>query len=110
MKIGTMSSSYIGRYGLEAGLEKMRNHGYETMDYQAFCNTEAALFSTSEHEFEQRLTAERRAAQTAGIEIFQAHGPWRYPIRDFLPRSALSALKKWPGRSVAALCSAAPIW
>lgn len=83
MKIGTISSAYLNRYGLERGAERMRAHGYEAMDYQPFGNTETPLFALSEHDFEKQLTAERRAIEAAGIEIFQAHGPWRFPIRDF---------------------------
>lgn len=94
MKIGTMSSSYVNRYGLEAGLEKMRAHGYEATDYQPFCNTETALFTLSDREFEQKLTAERKAFEAAGIELFQAHGPWRFPMKDFYAEQRAERFEK----------------
>ena len=83
MKIGIMSGAYIGRYGWDEGLSKMRSHGYEAIDDQSFCNTETALFQMSEKEYEATLTERRRKYEANGIEVYQAHGPWRYPIRDF---------------------------
>ena len=83
IKIGIMSGAYVDRYGWAAGLEKMREHGYEAMDDQSFCNTETALFAATEREFEQTLRERRRLCEAAGIEVSQTHGPWRYPIRDF---------------------------
>ena len=82
MKIGIVSGAYL-RYGLDKGLEKMREHGYEAMDYSSFCNTETPLFTCSESDFEKTLREQRQRIDAAGIEIYQAHGPWRYPILDF---------------------------
>lgn len=84
MKIGIMSGAYIGRYGWDGGLAKMREHGYEAIDDQSFANTENnALFTATETEFEKMLTERRQKCAANGIEISQIHGPWRYPIRDF---------------------------
>ena len=83
MKIGIESAKYLRRYGVEAGAETMRRHGFEAMDYSDLCNTETALWALPEKEFEQTLTAQRRVIEAAGIEIYQAHGPWRFPMRDF---------------------------
>ena len=83
MKIGIESSAYVGRYGFEKGLKRMKAHGYECADYQNFVNTETELFTLSDTEFEKYLLTEKDAYAQAGIEIFQAHGPWRYPPQDF---------------------------
>ena len=83
MKIGIESSAYLGRYGLEEGLKRMKAHGYECVDMQDFINTETELFSLNESGFEKYLLKEKAACEEAGIEIFQAHGPWRYPPQDF---------------------------
>jgi len=83
MKIGIESSAYAGRYGLEEGLRCMKAHGYECVDYQDFVNTETELFTLSDAEFEKRLLADKDIHAQAGIEIFQVHGPWRYPPQDF---------------------------
>ena len=82
MKIGIESAAYISRYGLAEGLRKMKAHGYECVDYQDFIHTETELFRVSDAEFERRLLEEKTAYAEAGIEIFQTHGPWRYPPQD----------------------------
>ena len=94
MKIGIESARYLRRYGVERGLEKMRLHGFEAMDYSELCNTEGALWSLPEREFERELTAQRRAIDAAGVEIYQAHGPWRYPIRDFFAAQRAERFEK----------------
>ena len=94
MKIGIMSGAYIGRYGWEIGPQKMADHGYEAVDYQAFANTNRPLFSLSERDFEATLKQERAAMERAGIEIYQAHGPWRYPILDFTAQQRAERFEK----------------
>ncbi len=84
MKIGIMSSAYISRYGWDGGLAKMREHGFEAIDDQTFCYTESsALFTATEAEFEKTLLERRQKYAAHGIEVYQVHGPWRYPIHDF---------------------------
>ena len=84
MKIGITADAYVGRYGWDKGPEKMRAHGFEAVDDQSFCTTaNNVLFTSTEAEFEKILTERRRKYEANGIEVYQAHGPWRYPIRDF---------------------------
>ena len=59
--------------------------GYDTVDIQAFIDTETELFSCSDGEFERILREDARAIRGAGLEISQTHGPWRYPPRDADP-------------------------
>lgn len=82
MKIGITTTSYTGRYGLREGAARMKRHGYDCGDYQDLVNTKTALFSCDTAEFERRLTEERKIFNDSGIEISQAHGPWRYPPQD----------------------------
>ena len=82
LKIGIDENAYCKKYGFEKGLERMRTHGYEGLDYQEFVNTDNPLFDKSPHEFEAYLKAQRSATEGAGIMIHQVHGPWRIPIRD----------------------------
>lgn len=83
MKIGIESSFYPERYGLESGIERMASQGYNCVDYQSFVNTNTYLFEVSNSEFEEILKMERTAYENGGIEIAQAHGPWRWPPQDF---------------------------
>ena len=87
MKIGIASYAYIDPYGYEKGIEKLKRHGYDCVDYN--CNifpnlvdTEHKIFSLSDAELERKLTYERKLYKNAGIFINQTHGPWRYPPRD----------------------------
>lgn len=82
-KVGIESGAYLDRYGFSEGLKKMKEHGYECLDYQAFVHTDTALFQVSEGEFEERLLSEKRRVEDEGIEISQTHGPWRWPPQDF---------------------------
>ncbi len=83
MKIGIEQAAYLGRYGFDEGLARMRAHGYECLDYQAFVHTETDLFRMSETEFEATLCEQAEKIRRAGIEISQTHGPWRWPPQDF---------------------------
>ena len=94
MKIGIMSGAYIGRYGWDKGLEKMRAHGYEAIDDQTFCNTDTALFQMSEAEFEATLQERRRKYEANGIEVAQIHGPWRFPMLDFTKEQRAERFEK----------------
>lgn len=81
-KIGIGSDAYLDRYGFSEGLERMKKHGYDCLDYQNFIHTETPLFQLGEKEFEQRLLEEGNAIRKAGILISQTHGPWRCPPED----------------------------
>lgn len=83
MKIG-IQSSYLSRYGVAAGAQRMKAHGYDCVDYN-LSNTEDAMFQLSEAAFEKQLREVQRTLSAAGIRVSQTHGPWRYPARDFTP-------------------------
>lgn len=82
MKTGIASGAYFGLYGSLSAYKKMKAHGYDCVDYQNFCHTDTELFNVSDKEFEKKLLQEKDLAKEAGIEIFQTHGPWRWPPRD----------------------------
>jgi len=81
MKIG-ITEYYLRRYGLLDGLRRMKMHGYECLECQQFLETDTELFAVSITEFEKRVREFGHIVQSEGIEIHQAHGPWRYPPRD----------------------------
>ena len=94
MKIGITTGGYLHRYGYEKGLERMRAHGYETLDYGDFSDTETPLFAGTESEFEKTLSAQRDQITAAGIEISQVHGPWRWPMHDETPENRAERFEK----------------
>lgn len=83
MKIGVSIEPY-GKaahcYGDEK-FEKTRGFGFSAIDYN-MSNTKNALYSMDEEAFRQKILAEKAAAEAAGLEIFQVHGPWRSPPKD----------------------------
>lgn len=93
-KIGAESAGYFGLDGAWEGFLKMKSHGFDCADYHNLWNTENGLFTLDEGEFERRMTEHRRAAENAGIEIYQVHGPWRYPPRDATPEERAERLEK----------------
>lgn len=83
MKLGIISGAYFGKQGDVEGLKHMKDHGYECMDYNFLANTDTCVFYKLEgEEFEKALMDLREKVNSAGIEICQTHGPWRWPPRD----------------------------
>ena len=83
MKIGVSIEPY-GKAAHCFGEEKFKkisSFGFSAIDYN-MSNTRNALYAMDDSEFEQKILAETAAAQAAGLEIFQVHGPWRSPPKD----------------------------
>ena len=84
MKIGiradTLDVGSYGRWG-ELTYKKLRELGFECSDYNMM-STETVIYEAEEKETEKILAHEKELAEDAGIEIFQAHGPWCWPLRD----------------------------
>jgi sugar phosphate isomerase/epimerase len=85
-KIGIESSAY---YRITKNAEEafclMKSHGYDCVDHDTFANTKPEILALPEEEFERVITNHRKAAEDAGITIYQIHGPWRYPPQDATP-------------------------
>ncbi len=94
-KIGIIVSPYgraYGRYGKEKFL-KVKQHGYNAVDYDLI-DTNSELYSVNEEELKQIINAEKNAAQSAGIQISQIHGPWRWPPQDESPQEREERMDK----------------
>ncbi|MBP5631669.1 MAG: sugar phosphate isomerase/epimerase [Clostridia bacterium] len=66
----------------EAELKEIRALGYDCVDFQSFCHTENIFFDGTVRDMEKLLKRVKIAAENAGIEISQTHGPWRWPPQD----------------------------
>ena len=81
MKIGTefniFSSGYC-RYGDKKYI-KLKEHGFSCIDFN-MSNTNTELYTSPASD--ELLLREKSLADNAGIEIYQAHGPWRSPPKD----------------------------
>lgn len=94
MKTGIGSSAY---FGLNSTLEefiKIKAHGYDCIDYQNFTDTETSLFTISDEAFEKRLREEASFAEKAGLSIYQAHAPWRWPPQDATEEDRAERMEK----------------
>ena len=83
MKIGVSISPY-GKaaycYGDEK-FEKLRTFGFSAIDFN-LSNTKNALYAMDDAGFTQKILSEKAAAQAAGLEIFQVHGPMHSVQKD----------------------------
>ena len=66
----------------EAELKEIKALGYDCVDFQSFCHTENIFFDGTVRDMEKLLKRVKIAAENAGIEISQTHGPWRWPPQD----------------------------
>lgn len=80
------------RFG-ENKFKKVAAHNFSYVDY-CMADTDDKLYSLSDTEFKEFLSSERENAEKAGIEIFQVHGPWRWPPKDSTPSERAERLCK----------------
>lgn len=94
MKTGITDSAYLYLGSHAAAFARMKQHGYDCTDYQGLVDTETPLFQEDAAGLERILSGIRRDAQNAGIEIYQAHGPWRWPPQDSTPEEREERFEK----------------
>lgn len=85
MKIGICPTDHVKAYGFEEGIFKIREHGFDCLDYQNFISTETDFFCLERTAFEKVLLRERATFERAGLFVHQAHAPFRFPIKDGTP-------------------------
>lgn len=61
---------------------KLKEHGFSCIDFE-MANTDSFLYIQDQEEVEKILLAEKQLANESGVEFYQAHGPWRYPVKDY---------------------------
>lgn len=94
MKIGITAGSYT-RYGITEGSRKAREHGFDCFDFGGFINTESDFFNLPEAEFKAELLYQKKLIEAEGIVVWQSHGPWRHPARDFTPEERAERLQSF---------------
>lgn len=82
LRIGTTEEYYTVAYGFEEGIHRLKKQGYDGMDYSEFVDTRLELFQKDHIQFVKYLEHQKKVCQSEGLEIYQAHGPWRYPPKD----------------------------
>lgn len=95
MKFGTYMSIYghaYARYG-EARYLKMKEHGYDGVDF-SLAGTGDPFYTLPQDESDALLRHEAELAAAAGIEIYQTHGPWRWPSQDATEEDRAERMEK----------------
>lgn len=76
MRIGLESAAYFGLYDYDEGFKKLREHGYDCIDYAELCKRHSDLYKFSEDKYRGFLTDIGESADKHGVEITQLHGLW----------------------------------
>lgn len=81
MKTGITASSYFPYYGEEQGLARIREDGFDAIDY-SLANYAHPFYAMPEEEAEKAVCRLSGAVYAEGLTVSQTHGPWRWPPRD----------------------------
>ena len=111
MKIGVSVEPYgkaANCFGEEL-FQKLSSFGFSAIDYN-ITGTRYELYSMDDAAFEERLAKEKAAAQAAGMEIHQMHGPWRSPPRDATPEDRQERMEKMKRSILAAHLLGCKYW
>ncbi len=73
--------------------KKIREHGYSCVDF-ALGNTDTPVYNSPHSEAKSILLREKARADAEGIEIWQVHGPWRWPPRDLASEDRAERMEK----------------
>jgi sugar phosphate isomerase/epimerase len=94
MRIGTADGPYVKRHGFEKGIVRIAELGFDCLDCQCFVDTDIPLFQMDAAGFERELKRRRAFVESCGLSIWQTHGPWRYPPRDFTAEERAERFEK----------------
>ena len=76
LKTGIVSSAYFKYNDFDAGLQQLKNDGYDCCDYHGFIHAVSPLYHYSEEELASYLTDVRVCAEKYGVEMWQLHAQW----------------------------------
>lgn len=79
MRIGTTMGGY-DRFG-NRKYQKVKDHGFFAVDFN-LSDTNTDYYTLPLQEVSLLLRQERLLAQDADVDIWQVHGPWRWPPQD----------------------------
>jgi sugar phosphate isomerase/epimerase len=80
LKIGIESSAYLSLDNYKEGLKKLKEHGYDCIDYQEVASAESECFSWDENRRRTYFSDLKSYADMLGISFSQMHGLW--PTND----------------------------
>jgi len=83
-KAGIQTGEFFGR-DLAVFFDLMNECGFDCIDYAGLLDPKSELGQLSESALEAKLGEIRRAADSAGVGIYQMHGPWVAPLTNNTP-------------------------
>ena len=95
MKTGIVFSLYGGvkkRWG-EEGYKRLKEAGFSCLDFNMI-STETELYTLPFEEVKEVLAKEKKLMDAAGIEIWQMHGSWRWPCKDYTKEDRQERMEK----------------
>ncbi len=84
IKLGISHGCYSYCGSFENQIQKIKEHGYDCIDYQKFVATDGnPLFEKMDFsEFAAAMKADRDIVDSYGITVSQTHAPWRCPPQE----------------------------
>lgn len=79
-KIGIYTDGVFRQKDYERGFELIKRCGFDCADYSGLLDPGSEFGLLNGSELEMQMKAVRRAADNAGVEIYQMHGPWTAPL------------------------------
>ena len=73
--------------------KKLKEHGFSCVDFE-MANTDTLLYTYDEKQATELLLNEKQLAENSGIEFYQVHGPWRYPVKDSTEEERAERMEK----------------
>ena len=83
MKIGNTQYN-MARWG-DLRYQKMKEMGFEAIDFSNDITERLANCTNTCEQFFEEVRHDKALIDEAGLEIYQMHGPWRWPPRDYTP-------------------------
>ena len=83
----------MARWG-DRRYQKMREIGFEAMDFSNDITSRLAHSTTTCEQFFEEVRHDKALIKESGLEIAQMHGPWRRPPRDYTPEDRADRMKR----------------
>ena len=92
MKLSVTQYS-VERWGDEK-YKKLREIGFEAIDFSNDITSAHAKCEISNEEFLDAVRRDKVLIDEAGLEVYQMHGPWRWPPQDNLPEDRADRMSR----------------
>ncbi len=74
--------------------QKLREIGFEAIDFSNNITNDHAHCKSSNEEFIEAVKKDKKLIDEAGLEVYQMHGPWRWPPRDYAPEDRADRMSR----------------